>query len=211
MAVTKDKLKTYRKRRNLRISPEPKGSVSQKKITGGRTFVIQKHQASHTHYDFRLSIGGVLKSWAIPKGPSRNQRDKRLAVVTDDHPLSYAKFEGVIPEGSYGAGTVMVWDKGTYRAIKKENGRVVPIDECYKNGVIEIFLKGKKLHGAYALIRTQLHGSSDNWLLVKMHDEYTRTAKIVAGTADVSAVTGRTMKEITVQSTRKTVPKKSKR
>jgi DNA ligase D-like protein (predicted 3'-phosphoesterase) len=203
----KDTLKTYRTRRNLKQSPQPAGKKSTKRVTGGRTFVIHKHAASHLHYDFRLAIDGVLKSWAVPKGPSRNPKDKRLAIVTDDHPMTYGTFEGVIPEGSYGAGTVMIWDKGTYRNIKKEEGRLVPMHECYQRGTIEITLKGKKLNGSYALVRTQLHGG-DNWLLIKMRDGDGSGKSAISDA--VSAISGRTMKEIAADAMGKKTTKRSK-
>ncbi len=153
-SMAKNKLEVYRKRRNLKVSPEPVGTV--KKTRGKKAiFVIQKHAARALHYDVRLEIDGVLVSWAVPKGPSMNPRVKHLAVRTDDHPMEYAKFEGVIPEGSYGAGTVMVWDIGTYKNIKTtDDGELVPMKECLKQGRVEVFLKGKKLEGGYALIKT---------------------------------------------------------
>lgn len=158
-------------------------------------FVIQKHAASHLHYDFRLEVDGVLKSWAVPKGPSTNPAQKHLAIMVEDHPLSYARFEGVIPEGKYGAGTVMVWDTGTYRNIKTKDEKLVPMDQCLKNGRIEIWLEGKKLRGGYALIRTKLH-EKDNWLLLKMNDEHAdRTHDILKD--DRSALSGKSMDEIT--------------
>jgi DNA ligase D-like protein (predicted 3'-phosphoesterase) len=151
-------------------------------------FVIQKHQASRLHYDFRLEIDGVLKSWAIPKGPSTNPKDKRLAVPTEDHQIEYADFEGVISEG-YGAGTVMVWDTGTYKNISKQ----VSMVKCYKNGRIEIFLHGKKLKGAYALVK---FASKSQWLLIKMNDEYADSKHDIVKTKPDSAVSGRSIKEI---------------
>lgn len=178
----KKTLKEYKLRRNFAKSPEPAGDGSKSQVCGRKLkgdgsktgkkpiFVIQKHQASHLHYDFRLEIDGVLKSWAVPKGPSTDPRDKRLAVVTDDHPMEYAKFEGVIPPGNYGAGTVTIWDKGIYKNIKQKNGEFIPIDQCYKNGQIEVFLYGKKLKGAYALI--EFKGRENQWLLIKMNDEF---------------------------------------
>jgi bifunctional non-homologous end joining protein LigD len=131
---------------------------------------VQKHEASRLHYDFRLAINGVLVSWAVPKGPSMNPADKRLAVRTEDHPLEYADFEGVIPEGQYGAGTVMVWDKGTYEPL----GDLAP-DEQLKQGKIDVVLQGKKLRNGFTLIqtgrRTGTPSDRKRWLLVKHRDE----------------------------------------
>lgn len=132
-------------------------------------FVIQKHAARSMHYDFRLSVGGVLVSWAVPKGPSTSTRVKCLAVRTDDHPIAYARFEGVIPKGEYGAGTVMVWDKGMYRNIKKKGDKKVSMEQCLGNGQIEVWLEGDVLQGGYVLLRI---GKEKQWLLVKMKDEH---------------------------------------
>ena len=133
-------LSEYRKKRNFAKTPEPAGRL--RALHRGRTFVVQKHSASHLHYDFRLEVGGVLASWAIPKGPSMNPRQKRLALRTENHPLEYATFEGVIPEGEYGAGVVMVWDKGDYRPQHDES-----IEVQLANGKIEFVLDGVKLRG----------------------------------------------------------------
>jgi bifunctional non-homologous end joining protein LigD len=133
-------------------------------------FVIHYHAASHKHYDLRLEINGVLKSWAVPKGPPLKFSEKRLAITTEDHPLSYATFKGIIPEGNYGAGIVKIWDTGTYSTIKEKDGKLVPLNQCIKDGHIEVLLQGKKLHGLYALIRTKLH-QKDSWLFIKMHDK----------------------------------------
>lgn len=191
----KDLLAAYKRRRNLAKSGEPAGRVEKGKKMS--IFVIQKHAARSLHYDFRLSIGGVLVSWAIPKGPSTSTRTRRLAVRTDDHPVSYGKFEGVIPKGEYGAGTVMVWDKGTYRNIKKKDGKTVPMERCLKNGRIEVFLKGKKLEGGYALIRME---RKNQWLLIKMKGEYARARGNPVRTKTKSVLTGRTMRQITSDS-----------
>lgn len=157
-------------------------------------FVIQKHAASHLHYDFRLEIDGVLKSWAIPKGPSTNPKEKRLAVPTDDHPMEYAGFEGVIPQGEYGAGVVLIWDKGRFKNIKKDKeGKEVPLPECYKKGQIEIWLEGKKLKGGFALVKTKLN---DNWLLIKMNDEHADARRNPVSTEPQSVVSGKTLEEI---------------
>src|SRR5256884_1236151 len=131
------KLEEYRRKRRFDLTPEPSGKDVQ--ATSENTFVVQKHAARRLHYDFRLEINGVLVSWAVPKGPSMNPAEKRLAIMTEDHPLEYADFEGVIPKGQYGAGMVMVWDKGTY---KPEDG--VPPDEQLARGKIDVVLHGKK-------------------------------------------------------------------
>jgi len=187
----KDPLKEYKKRRDLKKSGEPTGEKA--KLSNKRLFVIQKHDATRLHYDFRLSIGGVLVSWAIPRGPSVNPKDKRLAVRTDDHPMEYAKFEGIIPEGHYGAGTVMVWDIGKYKNIKTQNEKIVPMEECLKNGQIEIWLEGKKLSGGYALIRMK---RENQWLLIKMKDEHASAKKNPVSTQTKSVLTGRTLTQI---------------
>jgi len=190
--MSKRSLKEYQSRRDFKKTKEPKGEV-----TGSRSrmFVVQKHDASHLHYDFRLSIDGVLVSWAVPKGPSLNPRDKRLAIMTEDHPLRYGKFEGTIPEGEYGGGTVMIWDTGSYRNIKKKDGKLVPMDVCLEDGQIEIILDGERLQGAFALVRT---GREKQWLLIKMKDEYASRKSLVKSET-TSAVTGRTMKEIAAE------------
>ncbi len=191
---TMPKLKKYAERRDLSKSKEPKAVV--KPQGSKQIFVIQKHEASRLHYDFRLEIDGVLVSWAVPKGPSTNPADKRLAIRTDDHPMGYAKFEGIIPEGNYGGGTVMVWDYGTYKNIKVKDGKLVPMKQCLKNGQIEVWLDGHKLKGGYALIKTKFGGSGDNWLLVKMRDDEADARRNPVSTQNKSALTDRTMTEI---------------
>lgn len=191
MVKKSDLLKKYKQRRDFKKSPEPKGSRIKRKIKHP-IFVIQKHDASHLHYDFRLEIDGVLKSWAIPKGPSNNPEEKRLAVEIEDHPIAYATFEGVIPEG-YGAGTVMVWDIGSYENLKAKKKEKKSMADCYKDGKIEVNLKGKKLHGGYALIRTHFRDSTHNWLFFKMKDDQVDEHK---KSEDKSVLTGRSLKEI---------------
>lgn len=132
-------------------------------------FVVQKHDASHLHWDFRLEVKGVLASWAVPKGPSMNPKDKRLAVHVEDHPFDYRNFEGVIPEGNYGAGTVEIWDKGTYTYIEKYRDIAAAIE----HGVLEFKLHGRKLKGLFTLVRTGMDDQKDkNWLLLKKDDVY---------------------------------------
>lgn len=185
--------KKYEEKRDFEKSPEPQSS-RKKSSSKQPAFVIQKHDASNLHYDFRLEIEGSLKSWAVPKGPSTDPSEKRLAVPVEDHPIEYGDFEGVISEGQYGAGTVMVWDKGTYQNLKKEDGKTVPMKECYKNGRIEISLKGKKISGGYALVK--MKNRDGNWLLIKMDDEEADARRNPVNTENKSAKTGRTLKEI---------------
>jgi len=194
MAYTKD-IKKYRSRRDFAHTPEPRGTA--KKVTSKKPiFVIHKHDASHLHYDLRLEVGGVLPSWAVPKGPSLDPRQKRLAMQTEDHPYEYAQFEGVIPEGNYGAGTVMIWDYGTYDNIKRIAGKLVPMKQCLKDGRIEIELHGQKLHGGFALIRTGQGGDDRKWLLIKMRDDMASARRNPVSSQTKSALTGRTMREI---------------
>lgn len=196
ISMADTKLKKYRQRRDFNVSPEPRGNIKESKRMGKSIFVIQKHAAHSLHYDFRIEIDGVLKSWAVPKGPSTDPKQKRLAIPTDDHPLEYAKFEGTIPEGEYGAGEVIIWDTGTFENIKKENGKIVPLMQCYKRGTIEIFLKGKKLQGGYALIRTDIeHENKPKWLLVKMSDDYADARRNPISTQPESVLSGKTIKK----------------
>jgi bifunctional non-homologous end joining protein LigD len=161
-------LEKYRKKRNFKISPEPKGRP-QSKRKSSQLYVIQKHQASQLHYDFRLESNGVLLSWAIPKGPSLDPSVKRLAMQVEDHPVEYGGFEGVIPEGEYGGGTVMVWDHGTWTPEED-----IPIDELLRKGSLKFKLEGKKLRGSWALVRTKGYGGTKKsaWLLIKHRDAF---------------------------------------
>lgn len=185
---------SYKEKRDLEESPEPAPSNKKSSSGGDPIFVIQKHDASNLHYDLRLEIDGTLKSWSVPKGPSIDPSEKRLAIPVEDHPLDYADFEGVIPEGQYGAGTVMIWDKGTYQNLKKYDDTTVPIEKCYENGRIEISLDGEKISGGYALI--QAKKMDGNWLLVKMDDDEADARRNPVSTEKKSAETGRTLKEI---------------
>lgn len=191
MAKKSDFLKKYKKRRDFKKSPEPQDGKLKRKIKHP-IFVVQKHDARHLHYDLRLEMDGVLKSWAIPKGPSNNPEEKRLAVETEDHPIAYATFEGVIPEG-YGAGTVMVWDIGSYENLKAKKKEKKSMSDCYRDGKIEINLNGKKLQGGYALIRTHFRDDRHSWLFFKIKDDQVDVNKKLE---DKSALTGRSLKEI---------------
>lgn len=160
----RDKRGTYRRKERFETASEPSGGAGTRQSA---RFVIQKHDASTLHYDFRIEVEGVLKSWAVPKGPSLNPRDKRLAVPTEDHPLEYADFEGVIPEGEYGAGTVLVWDTGKYQHLSDED---LDIAEALRGGRLTTWLEGAKLRGGYALNRMG-HRNGGQWLLIKVRDE----------------------------------------
>jgi DNA ligase D-like protein (predicted 3'-phosphoesterase) len=163
-------LKEYREKRDFRVSPEPSGLASKKqtKRSRSRIYVVQKHQASRLHYDFRLEHNGVLLSWAVPKGPSLDPSVKRLAIQVEDHPLEYAQFEGVIPDGQYGAGAVMVWDIGTWRPEQDD------VADAIKKGELKFTLRGKKLRGSWVLVRTPGYGRNarKSWLLIKHRDRY---------------------------------------
>ena len=169
---TDDKLSEYCQKRNFTHTKEP---IPETKIEYKRPlYVIQKHAATNLHYDLRLEIDGILKSWVIPKGPSLDSQIKRMAVLTEDHPLAYATFEGLIPKDEYGGGTVIVWDIGTYRNIQSEKEPPVSMDSAFKQGKIEVYLEGKKLKGKFALIRI-----NQNWLFFKMKDNYIQTNDIL--------------------------------
>lgn len=189
-------LHTYRQKRDFGFTPEPFGEeVFGMEPSEGRLFVVQKHNASHLHYDFRLEVDGVLKSWAIPKGPSTDPKQKRLAVPTEDHPISYAHFEGTIPEGQYGAGTVVVWDIGTYENITRENGSEIPMDRALVNGRVSIQLNGKKLRGGYSLTRFK-SGEGGAWLLIKKQDQNADAIHDILTEKPQSVLSGRTIEEI---------------
>jgi len=162
-------LEKYRKKRNFQVSPEPSGkSLVPAPPDGPLLYVIQKHRATQLHYDFRLEFNGVLLSWAIPKGPSLDPSVKRLAMQVEDHPLEYGGFEGVIPEGEYGGGTVMVWDNGEWTPESED------VEGALQKGDLKFTLHGKKLHGSWVLVRTRGFGSKPDksWLLIKHRDKY---------------------------------------
>ncbi|NRG18265.1 DNA ligase [Rhizobiales bacterium] len=182
----------YRQKRDLSRSGEPRGSSEP---SGEKpVFVIQKHDASTLHYDFRLEVDGVLKSWAVPKGPSTDPSEKRLAIETEDHPLEYAEFEGTIPEGEYGAGTVLIWDRGTYQNITWKDDNLKPMDKALGSGHALFRLKGEKLSGGYALQR--IDDDEGHWLLVKMDDDEADARRNPVSTEPESVVSGRTLEEI---------------
>jgi bifunctional non-homologous end joining protein LigD len=161
-------LDEYNKKRDFRKTPEPSGDTKAKKSSSKLVYVIQKHRATQLHYDFRLEWAGVLLSWAVPKGPSLDPSAKRLAMQVEDHPLDYARFEGVIPADEYGGGTVMVWDIGTWEP------EVPDVVEALRKGDLKFQLYGKKLQGSWVLVRTRGFGSRSkpSWLLIKHRDAY---------------------------------------
>lgn len=188
-------LQTYKTKRAFDETPEPSGKVHRRKPEQPLVFVVQKHAASHLHYDFRLELDGVLKSWAVPKGPSLDPSDKRLAMMTEDHPFDYRTFEGNIPEGNYGAGTVIVWDRGTYHAAKTEDperSEKILRGEL-ERGRMHLVLKGEKLRGEFSLRR--MKSKEENaWLLVKVRDEFASDEDVTMREASVK--TGRTLQEV---------------
>jgi DNA ligase D-like protein (predicted 3'-phosphoesterase) len=194
---SKGSLREYRKKRDFRATVEPRGKKA--RFRGKPRFVIQKHDASSLHYDFRLEVGGVLKSWAVPKGPSTDPKDKRLAMTTEDHPLAYADFEGVIPEGEYGAGSVIVWDAGTYSNLGEDDGKKVPVEKQLDGGHLSVWLEGEKLRGGYALTRIA-KGKKERWLLVKMDDDEADARRKPVKTEPRSVRSGRTVKEVAAES-----------
>ena len=164
-------LTLYNRKRNFNATAEPQGEV--KKSVSKLIFVVQRHKASRLHYDFRLELDGVLKSWAVPKGPSMNPKDKRLAMMVEDHPYDYKDFAGTIPEGNYGAGIVEIWDSGTYADIENSPKDIAEkkLRAGLKSGDFKFQLFGKKLKGEFVLVK--LKGKEDNsWLLIKHHDQY---------------------------------------
>ncbi len=194
MTKQDDALKAYRQKRDFRKSSEPKGG--KRPSSDQPVFVIQKHDASNLHYDLRLEVDGVLKSWAVPKGPSTDSRQKRLALPTEDHPLDYADFEGVIPEGEYGAGPVLVWDTGTYRNLRAEKEEdAADMNKSLSEGKVEVWLEGQKLHGGYVLLRTGV-GDEARWLLIKMDDAGADARRNPTSTEPKSVLSGRTLAEI---------------
>jgi DNA ligase D-like protein (predicted 3'-phosphoesterase) len=185
-------LAEYNAKRDFSKTKEPTGKVPKAK---GKTlhFVIQKHAASHLHYDFRLELDGVMKSWAVPKGPSLDPSVRRLAMEVEDHPISYNTFEGTIPQGEYGGGTVMLWDRGTYEA--EDGGGVESLRRGYEKGDLKIVLHGKRLEGGWVLVRLRRPGRPQ-WLLIKHRDEYATAERDIVEDETTSVVTRRTMEQI---------------
>lgn len=193
-------LSDYMEKRDFSRTPEPEATGSEEGGERGRrnapVFVIQKHDASNLHYDFRIEVDGTLKSWAVPKGFSTDPSEKRLAIPTEDHPLEYAEFEGVIPDDEYGGGTVLVWDAGPYRNLKTdEDENPVPLPDQISDGHLTVWLEGEKITGGYALTRTG-GDDEDRWLLVKMDDDEADARRNPVSTEPDSVLSGRSMADI---------------
>lgn len=212
-------LEKYNQKRDFKKTAEPKGV----KAARGKAlrFVIQKHDASHLHYDFRIEMDGVMKSWAVPKGPSMNPADKRLAMQVEDHPISYNSFEGHIPEGEYGGGNVIVWDNGTYHSLLTEDPKESEKEflKGLESGSLKFVLEGKKLHGEFALFRFK--GKDTNgkqWMLIKHKDKFASIDDVTADPRSVLSermLIGRTedtekykKKIASVKKSAKSIPKK---
>jgi bifunctional non-homologous end joining protein LigD len=216
----KKKLGEYRRKRDFTKTREPSGDKaaatsvtrsarpSQKKRARALQFVVQKHEASHLHFDFRLELDGVMKSWAVPKGPSYDPSVRRLAMEVEDHPIEYNTFEGTIPQGEYGGGTVMLWDRGTYQA--ENNGGVEALRDGYARGDLKFVLDGDRLRGGWVLVRMKRPGRPQ-WLLIKHRDEFATTARDVVEEATTSVATGRTMEDIAAGKKRASTPRSGAR
>ncbi len=186
------RLKTYRAKRDFTRTPEPSGDGEKKRRRKPLSYVVQEHAARRLHYDFRLELDGVLLSWAVPKGPSLDPAKKRLAVRTEDHPLEYGGFEGVIPPGEYGAGPVLLWDRGTWEPENDPH-------EGLRKGHLSFTLSGEKLRGRFHLVRTRgyPYGERESWLLIKGNDEAASlTAGEVVDELPRSVLSGRTIEEV---------------
>lgn len=199
---TAAQLAEYRRKRDFARTEEPKGNAvatsSRRAGTPTLAYVIQKHAASQLHFDLRLELDGVMKSWAVPKGPSLDPSVKRLAMQVEDHPVEYNTFEGTIPEGEYGGGTVMLWDRGTY-AYGGPPGDDDPVDAlraAYEKGDFKVVLRGKRLTGSWVLVRMRRGDDGRQWLLIKHRDEAASSDVDVVAKYDTSVATGRTMEEI---------------
>ncbi len=197
MVVSEDALQPYREKRRPDVTPEPAGVVN---AGSDDSFVVQKHAARRLHYDVRFEVDGVMASWAVPKGPSYDPRAKRLAVHVEDHPLDYRHFEGTIPDGNYGAGTVIVWDQGTYRNLTEHHGRPVPVRQAIDQGHLSIWLEGSQLRGGWSLTRTGRGDDADKtWIMVKRRDEHADPSVDITATAGASVQSGLDLDEVAAE------------
>lgn len=190
--MDEDRLRRYKEKRDFGHTAEPSGGSRRSR---GRRFVIQKHDATSLHYDFRLEVDGVLRSWAVPKGLSTDPRDKRLAMPTEDHPMDYIDFEGVIPKGQYGGGPVIVWDTGTFENTTTRKGESIDIADALDAGHATVWLVGQKLTGGYAITRVA-KGKGERWLVVKMRDEAADARRNPVSTQPESVLSGVTIEDL---------------
>jgi DNA ligase D-like protein (predicted 3'-phosphoesterase) len=196
-------LKEYERKRDFSKTREPSGKARSKgkgKRKARRRhprFSIQKHSATSLHYDLRLEVDGVLASWAVPKGPSLDPRDKRLAMRTEDHPLEYLEWEGVIPKGEYGAGPMIVWDRGVFQNISEtRRGEKLELADAIEKGDVKIFMLGEKIKGAYALVRTSDPGEREQWLMIKKRDEGADARRKPTSSQPESVLSGKTIEQL---------------
>jgi DNA ligase D-like protein (predicted 3'-phosphoesterase) len=197
-------LTEYERKRDFSKTREPSAKKASAKGKRGKRarrrhprFTVQKHSATSLHYDLRLEVDGVLASWAVPKGPSTNPADKRLAMRTEDHPLDYLEFEGVIPKGEYGAGPVIVWDRGVFENISEtRRGEPMDLSEAIDKGDVKVFLLGEKIRGPYALVRTSKPGDREQWLLIKKRGEGADRRRKPTSSQPKSVLTGRTIEQV---------------
>jgi DNA ligase D-like protein (predicted 3'-phosphoesterase) len=198
--MPKRSLSEYERKRDFSKTKEPSGKKRRAKGGPKRKhprFSIQKHDATSLHYDLRLEVDGVLASWAVPKGPSLDPRDKRLAMKTEDHPLDYLTWEGVIPKGQYGGGPMIVWDRGVFENISEtRGGKKMELSEAIEKGDVKVFLLGEKVKGAYALVRTSDPGEREQWLLIKKRDEGADARRRPTSSQPESVLSGRTIEQV---------------
>jgi len=195
--TAREQLTEYRRKRDFKKTAEPEGGTEKPAKTKKLDFVIQKHAASHLHFDLRLELDGVMKSWAVPKGPSPDPSIKRLAMQVEDHPVEYNTFEGTIPQGEYGGGTVMLWDRGWYEPEK--GGGEDGVREGYRKGDLKVIFHGTRMKGSWVLVRTRGWGGSSSkpsWLLIKHRDEHVESGDALVERHMTSVVTKRTMEQI---------------
>ena len=190
-----DQLAEYRRKRDFRRTREPEGAT-RRRPAARLAYVIQRHEATRLHFDLRLELDGVMKSWAVPKGPSLDPAVKRLAIEVEDHPIDYNTFEGTIPEGEYGGGTVMLWDRGTYVYAGDADDPLAALRDGYRGGDFKFELRGKRLRGSWVLVRTRRNGRKNQWLLIKHRDEYADPDVDPVERYRTSVTTGRTMAQI---------------
>ncbi len=202
--MPKRKLTEYERKRDFGKTKEPRGKPTKGKKRRHPRFSIQKHDATSLHYDLRLEVGGALASWAVPKGPSLDPADKRLAMRTEDHPLDYLTWEGVIPKGEYGAGPMIVWDRGVFENISEtRSGKKMDLETAIEKGDVKIFLLGEKIRGPYALVRTSKPGEREQWLLIKKRGDGVDRRRKPTSSQPESVLSGKTVEQLVKEAEKK--------